>query len=96
MTKQIIIQYSILACVFIFYLVFTIRYSVDLSKNKFFNSRIKIFHFIMIWLVPFVWILILKSLMNSAPGSHEVKNKEVAKAFSDNDNDALNTSNMGF
>jgi hypothetical protein len=48
----------------------------------------------MIWLIPFIWILILKSLTKSTPGSYEVKNKIEPKPFSDND--AVKASNMGF
>jgi len=50
----------------------------------------------MIWLVPFIWILILKSLTPSTPGSYEIKDKGNSKPFSDNDNDAIKAADMGF
>lgn len=51
----------------------------------------------MIWLIPFIWIFILKSLLKNTPGSYEIKNKNhSSKPFSDNDSDAIKASNMGF
>ena len=50
----------------------------------------------MIWIIPFIWILLLKSLTKSTPGSYEIKNKDNTKPFSDNDGDAMNASNIGF
>jgi hypothetical protein len=50
----------------------------------------------MIWLIPFIWIFILKSLTKFTPGSYEIKNKGNYKPFSDNDNDALKASDAGF
>ncbi|MDB5200800.1 MAG: hypothetical protein JWQ27_209 [Ferruginibacter sp.] len=64
------------------YAVFTIRYNRVLRKNEIFSKGLRIFHQIMIWLVPFVWALLLKGLSKSAPGSHEVDNKVDPQPFS--------------
>lgn len=82
MTKQLIIQIVILAGIVIFYFVYTFRYFRSFKKTQLFGAKLKTFHLIMIWLIPFVWVLILKALSKSAPGSHEIENKEDPKPFS--------------
>jgi len=69
---------------------------LSLKRTSLFAGNIKTFHLVMIWLIPFIWVFILKNLTKSAPGSYEVKNKNSSKPFSDNDSDAINASNMGF
>ena len=96
MTSELIIWDLIICGIIIFYLIFTIRYFIVLRKNVIFVGKIKVFHLIMIWLIPFIWILILKSLTKSTPGSYEIENKAEPKPFSDNDTDAMKASNMGF
>jgi len=96
MTRESIVRDLIISAAIIFYLIFTIRYFFVFRKNVVFTGKIKAFHLIMIWLVPFIWILILKSLTQSTPGSYEVKNKGNSKPFSDNDKDAIKSADMGF
>lgn len=78
-----IVSYTILSILSVLYLFFSIRYTIVLSKSKIFTGRIRKFHFIMIWLVPFVWGWFLENLEKTSPGSHEVETKEDAKTFSD-------------
>lgn len=82
MTRQFIIQGIILSVTAICYLIFTLRYFFKFKKNIIFSGRIKIFHLIMIWVVPFFWILLLKALTKTTPGSHEIENKEEPESFS--------------
>ena len=84
MLKEIIIRGLVLIAFGIFYLIFTIRYCRILSRSIVFTNKIKVFHFIMIWLVPFVWILLLRALTKSTPGSYQVEKKSEPKPFSDN------------
>ncbi len=74
----------------------TFRYFFAFRKNVIFTGKIKIFHLIMIWVIPFIWIFILKSLTKFGPASYEIENKTSYKPFSDNDTDAINASNMEF
>ena len=48
-----------------------------------FTGYLKAFHFLMIWLIPFVWIFILKSLTKSTPGSYKFDNKENSNSFTE-------------
>ena len=91
-----IIRDLIISGVLIFYLAFTVRYFLVFRKNIFFAGKVKVFHLIMMWLIPFIWILILKSITKSTPGSYEVENKEKSIPFSNNDDDARRASQMGF
>ena len=82
MTKETIIQGTIIIAFTIAYLIFTIRHFRILKKNIVFSPRVKVFHLIMIWLVPFVWALLLRGLTKSTPGSHEVEEKVDPEPFS--------------
>jgi hypothetical protein len=37
----------------------------------------------MIWLIPFAWILLLKGLTKSTPGSFEFKDKKDKESFTE-------------
>ena len=82
MPKQTIIQVIILSVTFIAYLVFTIRYFIFLRRDNFYSKGIKTIHFVLIWLIPFVWIILLKALAKRTPGSHEIEKKEEPQPFS--------------
>ena len=79
-----------------FYFVITFHYSLFFRKNVNFTGKIRGLHLVLIWLIPFIWIFILKNFTKTRPGSYEVENKEAPIPFSDNDNDANKASNMGF
>ena len=81
MTKQEIIQILIIAAIIVFYLIFSFRYFLKLKKNMIFTGAIKNFHLTMIWIVPFVWILILMALTKSTPGSYLIEKKEDPQPF---------------
>ena len=83
MTKKMVIKDSILIVLTLFYFVYTIRYSITFKKNILFTGYLKTFHLFMIWLVPFIWILMLKSLTKSTPGSHEFENKKTTVSFTE-------------
>ena len=93
MTKQLIIQIIILSSIAVFYLVFTIQYFLVLKKNIIFSGWIKRLHLIMIWLIPFVWILLLKALTQNTPGSYEIENKEEPEPFSRSQYGGMHTGN---
>jgi hypothetical protein len=82
MPKQIIIRVMILSVTFVAYLVFTTRYAVFLKKEILFTKRVKILHSILIWLIPFVWIVLLKALAKRTPGSYEIEEKRDPEPFS--------------
>lgn len=76
MTTVQIIKYTLLAAIVLFYLVYTLRYAITFKKNIIFTGRRKIFHSILIWIFPFVWIWILKFFLKPTPGSSEFLDKK--------------------
>ena len=64
----------LLVSVFI-YLIYTFRYALILRNSLLFTGRLKVLHHVLIWLIPFVWIWLLKSFSKTEPGSHEVPEK---------------------
>lgn len=73
---KMVFKYLILTIIFVFYVVYTLRFSIVFRRNILFSGVIRTFHLIMFWLIPFVWIFILKSVMKSTPGSAHFPNKE--------------------
>ncbi|MEO5942161.1 MAG: hypothetical protein ABIP30_02265 [Ferruginibacter sp.] len=53
-----------------------------MRQNILFSKGIRTFHLVMIWVIPFIWILILKALTKRTPGSYEVENKSEPEPFS--------------
>lgn len=84
MTTVQIIKYTLLAAIVLFYLVYTLRYAITFKKNIIFTGRRKIFHSILIWIFPFVWIWILKFFLKPTPGSSEFRDKKDPDKFEDN------------
>jgi hypothetical protein len=71
-----IIKIVFLSIIGIFYIVYTTRYLIHFNRNNYFTGWLKTFHIFMIWLVPFIWIMLLKSLFKPTPGSHKFIDKE--------------------
>jgi len=70
------IKYSVLAIIVVFYVVYTLRFSLHFYKSILFNGLVKGFHLTMFWLVPFIWIYLVKNLIKPTPGSREFEHKE--------------------
>jgi len=47
----------------------------------------------MMWVIPFIWILILKALTIPTPGSHEIEEKEDPQPFSKSSYGGMHTPN---
>jgi hypothetical protein len=95
-TKEFVLRYLIICIAVLIYFIITVRYFLVLRRSVIFDGGLKTFHLIMIWIIPFIWIFILKSLTKPTPGSYEAKKKTNSKPFSDNDDDALKASEMGY
>ena len=93
MTKQNIIQFVIIAVIIISHFILTKRYFLKFKKNIIFTGGIRKFHLIMMWIVPFVWILFLQALTKSTPGSYEIEKKEDPEPFPKSGYGGMHTSN---
>ncbi len=87
MATESIFKYSLLTAVLIYYFIYSLKYSIIFKKNSFYIGRRKVFHYIMIWLFPFVWISILKSILKPTPGSYSYHDKKNPEKMEDNTTD---------
>jgi len=82
-----IMKIALVSIIGIFYIIYTIRYLIRFNQNKYFTGRLKIFHIVMIILIPFIWIILLKNLFKPTPGSYHFIDKK--------DPDTLTESGLG-
>lgn len=74
--------YFILTVGTLFYLAYTLNFALRFRKmDTCFTDRQKLVHEILIWLIPFFWIVIVKTLMTPTPGSHDYKKKDEDGGF---------------
>ncbi|KYP14139.1 MAG: hypothetical protein A1D16_20010 [Flavihumibacter sp. CACIAM 22H1] len=48
-----------------------------------FSKRLRYLHPVLVWLIPFVWIIILRILTRPTPGSYEIDKSKDEKPFFD-------------
>ncbi|MEO6229889.1 MAG: hypothetical protein ABIP10_07165 [Ferruginibacter sp.] len=77
------IKYLILTFLITSSLIYSFIYTIKFRKTKLFTGNVKTFHLLMIWLVPFIWIFMLKSVTKSTPGSHEFPDKKNPSTFTE-------------
>jgi hypothetical protein len=78
-----IMKYSVLLVAAIAYLIYTIRYFLVLKKSIYFSKKIKILHLILIWAIPFLWIIFLKGLTEPTQGSYEFEDKKTPEPMTE-------------
>lgn len=69
------------------YLIYTIRYLIEFYRSNYFTGWLKAFHVVLIFLIPFLWIILLKGLFKPTPGSYQFDDKK--------DPDSLSESGLG-
>jgi len=64
----------ILLIVFLTYAIHTLRFALRFNNtDTYFTRRQKVTHNILIWLIPFFWIMIIKTIAAPTPGSQHFK-----------------------
>lgn len=81
MITKTLIKFIIIGLPVTFYLFYTIHYTFVLFKNVFLTGRQRIINLVLIWLIPFIWILFLKTFFKSVPGSHQIKKRKDTDRF---------------
>ena len=71
-----IIKIVLLSIICIGYLIYTVPYLIHFSRSNYFTGWLKAAHLLLICIIPFVWIILLKSLFKLTPGSHEFPDKK--------------------
>ena len=79
------------------YFIYSLMYSEEFWQAKtHYSKRQKIVHLILIWLVPFLWVLLLKSINKPTPGSHHYSEKRREHPLNNVDGDSpFNESGKG-
>lgn len=65
------------------YLVVTVRYSFTLLKSPVLPKRLRYLHLVLIWAIPFVCIIFLRSVTRHTPGSYGIDRNKDEKPFFD-------------
>jgi hypothetical protein len=67
--------------------VYTLRFAIRFNKTHVpFTKTQVIIHNIMIWVVPFIWIVIIGGMIKSIPGSYREKKDKGEHEFYDSRN----------
>ncbi|MBW8331978.1 MAG: hypothetical protein K0M40_08155 [Prolixibacteraceae bacterium] len=63
-------KYYLLFGLLTVYFIWTLRYAIKFNRtDAFFNKRQKLIHNVLIWLFPFIWIMILETISKPTPGT---------------------------
>ena len=65
-----------------FYVIWTLRFAIKFNQtDSYFDKRQRILHNILIWIVPFIWIGVIKTITKPTPGSQTFKKKQDDDSF---------------
>ncbi len=71
-----------LIVVIVIYLIYTLNFAIKFNKtNTVFNNNQILLHNLLIWIIPFFWIMIVKSMIAPTPGSHKFKKSKEDSGF---------------
>src|SRR5882757_1056693 len=74
-----------LIIVFVVYFIYTLNFAIKLNRtNTVFSDNQKLLHNFFIWIVPFFWIMIIKTMTQSTPGSDKFKKTSLDSGFHEN------------
>lgn len=64
------------------YVIYTFNFAIQFNKtNTSFNENQKLLHNFLIWIIPFFWIMILKTIIKPTSGSDKFKKNKPDAAF---------------
>jgi hypothetical protein len=63
-----------LGLIFAVYLIFTLKFAIKLNKSvTHLSDNQLLLHNILIWVIPFFWVIILEAILPPTPGSSKSK-----------------------
>lgn len=66
-----------LTIVFAIYLIHTLSFAIKFNRTHTpFSDNQKLLHNVLIWIIPFFWIMILKTMIAPTPGSTKSRKKK--------------------
>ena len=75
----------LLITVLAIYLVYTLNFAIKFNRTSpIFNDNQKLIHMFLIWIIPFFWIMIIKTMMKPTPGSDKFKKTKPEADFKEN------------
>jgi len=75
-------KYYILFAALSIYLIWTLIFTIKFNRTDiYFNRKQKIVHNILIWLIPFIWIMLIKTMTKPLPGSQGANRKNDKGSF---------------
>ncbi|HZI25335.1 MAG TPA: hypothetical protein VFD46_09670 [Chryseolinea sp.] len=73
-----------LALLFVFYFLFTLNFAIKFNKvDSTFIENQKLIHNVLIWLIPFFWIIILNTVVTPTLGSTKNGKAKSKNGFSE-------------
>ena len=77
-------KYYLLFGLLIIYFIWTLRFAIKFNATDiYFNKRQRMIHNVLIWIVPFIWIMIIKMMTEPIPGSHHYNKTKDKGSFSE-------------
>jgi hypothetical protein len=75
----------VLITVFAIYLTYTLNFTIKFNRtNTIFNDSQKLIHNFLFWIIPFFWIMIIKTVMKPTPGSDKFDKTKPEADFKEN------------
>jgi hypothetical protein len=72
----------ILTILFIVYFLYTLTFAIKLSKSgDVFNDNQRLLHHVLIWIIPFFWIVVVKSMIKPTLGSDKFRKTKADSGF---------------
>ena len=72
----------VLAIIIITYFLYTLTFAIKLSKvDSVLNHNQRLLHHVLIWIIPFFWIIIVKSMIKPTHGSIKFKKTKPISGF---------------
>ncbi len=69
------------------YLLYTLVESIEFYRtDKNYTKKNKVIHFILMWLIPFIYVLLIKSINKKTLGSHHYNRKPKSLGSEGNNN----------
>ncbi|MFM7855639.1 MAG: hypothetical protein ACKO96_27855 [Flammeovirgaceae bacterium] len=66
------------------YILWTLRFAIKFNRtDKYFDNGQRLIHNILIWVVPFIWIIVIKTLTKPTPGSSTYNKTKDKSTFSE-------------
>ena len=75
-------KYVILFAMLAVYFIWTLKFAITFNRtDRYFDKGQKLIHNVLIWLIPFIWIMIIKAITKPTPGSYNFKKKDDEDTF---------------